>query len=262
MGIVEWLGQFPPNSLPHRISKLGVRNRDATIRQGIAAGLKFNSGQSNPAYALGTNEPPVQNALAACLKPGDVFYDIGANVGFFTIIGAKLVGNAGHVYAFEPVPANAALVRRNAQLNQFSNITVFEQAVSASSGKAELLVAHYSGGSTLSVADTPPDLKDRMMVDIVAIDDLITQKAILPPTMIKIDVEGAELEALRGMTETIKTYQPIILYEIDDGNRAAFEHKQAALQTFIEGLGYTTTPLEAAYPGLGWLVGHVVATPW
>jgi FkbM family methyltransferase len=258
--MIEWLGRFPHHSVPHRIAKLGVCNRDVTIRQGVATGLKFNPAGSNPAYALGTNEPSVQQAFANYLKPGDTFYDIGANVGFFTVIGATLVGDAGKVYAFEPVSENAALVRRNAELNRFHNVTVFEQAVSSRSGKAELLLAHYSGGSTLSIVDTPPDLKGKVTVDVVSIDDLITQQNLLPPNMIKIDVEGAELNVLQGMTQTIKAYRPVILYEIDDGNRDAFERKQAELQKFIQSLGYTTSVLESAYPGLGWHVGHVVAT--
>src|ERR687893_362807 len=63
-----------------------VRNRDRTIRHGVGAGLRFNTGDANPGYALGTTEPLIQEALASCLGPGDVFYDVGANVGFFTVL--------------------------------------------------------------------------------------------------------------------------------------------------------------------------------
>src|SRR5882757_11121436 len=79
----------------------------------------------------GTLEPPVQEALRRLLAPGDVFYDIGANVGFFTILGARLVGPQGHVVAFEPVPACARAVGRNIELNGFAHAEIREAAVGA-----------------------------------------------------------------------------------------------------------------------------------
>jgi FkbM family methyltransferase len=261
LALIERLGQFPSNSIAHRIAKLGVFNREVTIRQGVAAELKFTSGQSNPAYALGTNELPVQHALASHINSGDIFYDIGANVGFFTVIGARLVGASGKVYAFEPVPENTAIIRRNIELNCFENVTVIEKAVSSCSSQGELLLARYSGGSTLSKADIPSDLRGRVSIPIVAIDDLIAQNSLLPPNLVKIDVEGAELDVLKGMTKTIKAFRPIILYEIDASNANAFEQKQSILKAFMQELGYTLSELEDSYPEIGWFVGHVVATP-
>jgi FkbM family methyltransferase len=228
--------------------------------RGVGAGLKFNAGFSNPAYALGTNELPVQEALARYLQPGQVFYDIGANVGFITVIGAKLVGQDGHVYAFEPVPENAAFVRKNVALNNFSNVTVFEQAVSQSSGRGELLLAHHSGGATLSADDVPPDLKGSITVDLVTIDDLIIQQSFPPPDLVKVDVEGAEMKVFQGMVQTIGKFRPIIVYEIDDGNEQAFQRKQRECDTFLQNFGYKLTLLDHSYPGIGWNVSHTVAT--
>ena len=108
-----------------RVVQLYAQNRDAIVLSGVASGLKFNSGPASAAYALGRNERPVQEALATYLQPGDVFYDVGANVGFFTIVGAKLVGTAGRVYAFEPVAANAGQVHHNAAINGFEHVQSF-----------------------------------------------------------------------------------------------------------------------------------------
>ena len=94
----------------------------AVIGAGPGRGLRFDVGGGNPDFAAGTYEPPVQQALADCLKPGDVVLDVGANVGFIAVIAAKLVGPAGRVVAFEPVPENARLVRRNARLNGLSRL--------------------------------------------------------------------------------------------------------------------------------------------
>ena len=261
VNILESLASSNPGSLKYRLASAGLRQRDVAVRNGVAKGLKFNTGESCPELALGTYEVPIQNIFAQHLKVGDVFYDIGANVGFFTVIAAKLVGDRGKVYAFEPGKNNAASVRHNAQLNNFNQIEVIEKAVSHTSGKGQLLLAQYSGGHALATADAPPDLAGEITVDLVSIDDLIAQNQIAPPNFVKVDVEGAELDVLKGMTETIKNYQPTIIYEVDDGDRAAYERKYQELANFFESLNYQVTPIENSYDTIDWLVGHAIATP-
>jgi len=255
----SFLDQFRRSEIVRRLLIRWVRNRSVSIMSGIGAGLRFNPGFSNPDYAFGTNELPVQHALADNLKLGDVFYDIGANVGFFSVIGAKLVGEKGHVFAFEPVPENAVYIRTNTETNNFSNITLDQRAVSDHSGTGELLLAKYSGGATISKADTPPDMKGVVPIDLVSVDDLIAQRAIQPPSLVKIDVEGAEMSVLRGMVKTIQQFKPILIYEVDDGNEARFNQKQEECDEFVMDCGYTLTRLEDSYPGGGWIVSNTLA---
>ena len=250
-----------PGSLPYRLASAGLRQRDVAVRNGVAKGLKFNTGESCPELALGTYEVPIQNIFTQHLKSGDVFYDIGANVGFFSIIAAKLVGDTGKVYAFEPGEENAKSIRHNAQLNSFSQIEVIEKAVSHTSGEGQLLLAEYSGGHALATADAPPDLAGEVTVDLVSIDDLIAQNKIKPPNFVKVDVEGAELDVLKGMRETIKTHQPTIIYEVDDGDRTGYERKYRELANFFESLNYQVTRTENSYDAIDWCVGHAIATP-
>lgn len=257
----KWLWRSQPSSIAYKLANLGLRAENLTIKQGIGAGLKFNVGDASLDYALGTNELPVQQALAKSLKPGDVFYDIGANIGFFTVIGAKLVAPSGQVYAFEPVPENAALVRQNARVNHFSTVTVLEKAVSHSRGAEELLLAHHPGGATLATAGKPPDLKGAMTVDLVSIDALVAEQVIKPPTVVKIDVEGAEIDVLCGMIQTIQDYKPKILYEIDDENEASLMRKSYEVEAFVQAFGYQIETLEESYPGAGWHVKHAIAMP-
>ena len=256
--LAERLRRLP---FARRFARWWVRQRDVRIADGLGVGLRLNAGQSNPAYAYGTNELPVQRALAQFVRPGFVSYDIGANIGFFTSILCKLVGPTGQVVAFEPLPANAALVRRNLRLNAFENASVIEAAVSAHSGTAQLQVSAYSGGSALATATPPPDMTGLLPVKTVAIDDLVAQGQIKPPALIKIDVEGAEADVLHGLADTVRRHRPVIIYEVDDGSREALAVKQADCEQYLAGFGYTSMRLEDSYPDSGWLVANYLAVP-
>jgi FkbM family methyltransferase len=238
-----------------------ARGRAAVIGVGIGQGLRFDPGPSNPEYASGANELPVQQALADHVRPGATFYDIGANVGFFTVLGARLVGPAGWVYSFEPVPENAAFVRRNLAANGLTNVEVIERAVSRASGKGEFVLARYSGGGALSTASRPPDAMGTLGIDVVAIDDLLARSALRAPDVVKVDVEGSELDVFVGMRATLERHQPVIVYEIDDGAAAPFEAKRAACEGFLRTAGYDVVPLDKSYPTASWLVGNYLAIP-
>lgn len=231
-----------------------LRNKDVTMLVGIGAGLRFNAAQSNPGYAVGINEWLERN-----VQPGDVVYDVGANVGFLTLLLARLVDADGHVYAFEPVPENATAIRHNLALNQMTQVTILEQAVSDEVGDGTLLLAHYSGGASLSTAGAPPDLKGEITVPLTTLDDLVVQQAYPQPTLVKIDVEGAEMNVLRGMTWMLKNVRPTLLYEIDDGDVVAYGQKCAECAAFLTEQGYTVTELADGYPDIEWHVGHFVA---
>lgn len=259
---LNWLvKQLRANPAARRLARWWVRGRDARIVAGVGKGLRFNSAHSNPAYTLGTNELPVQAALAEHIQPGSVFYDIGANVGFFSVLGAHLVGAAGKVYCFEPVPENASAIRHNLNLNQFQNVTLVEKAIAAEDGQAELLVTGYSGGATLASAGSPPDVQRTITVDVVSIDSGLQQGLWAAPDVVKVDVEGAELSVLHGMTETLRRCRPVLVYEVDDERQDALDRKQGEIEAFLRELGYRLTLLEDSYPGNGWLVVNYLAEP-
>jgi FkbM family methyltransferase len=247
--------------LVRAVARRWYRHRDARIAAGPAAGLWFNAGRGDLDFNLGSYERPVQMALKEHLRPGSVFYDVGANLGFFSILAARLVGAGGRVYAFEPVPENAAGVRHNAGLNSFDHVTVLQKAVADAGGRGELRQAHHAGGSALSTVAAPPDVKGIIPVEIVAIDELVADGTCVPPAFVKIDVEGAELAVLQGMVETMRQYRPLILFEIDDGDAAVFSEKMAACTAFLEECSYAVRPLADSYPGITWHVGHRLAFP-
>ena len=239
------------------IAFVSGRHRIAT---GRAAGLKI-AAQHARAFAGGTYEKPIQDAIADNLAAGDVFYDIGANVGFFSLIAARRVGDRGRVYAFEPVPQNAAAIKRSATLNQFQVIEVFAVAVAAETGQSELLLARCPGGASLASADTPPDLVGKMTVNVVNVDGVIEERGLAAPTLVKIDVEGAEIDVLRGMAHTLRDCRPTIIYEIDDESLSGLEKKAVEIAEFLKGFTYELTVLPEAYNIPNWHIRHVLATP-
>ncbi|MBK8019883.1 MAG: FkbM family methyltransferase [Chloroflexi bacterium] len=247
--------------LPDRFMNKIFGGRVVTIRDGVGAGLKFDTHRASGDYRAGLNELPVQQALAKYLKPGDVFYDVGANVGFFTMIGARLVGESGHAYAFEPVPENVAVIRHNAHLNRFNQVQVIQKAIGATSGKAELLLTKHPGGATLVSDHRPPDATVSVSAELASLDDLFINKVTTPPSVIKVDVEGAEKDVITGMARLLRAIRPIVLFEIDDENPAPFEAKAEECSNLMRAAGYDVTRLEDSYTTLDWHVGHFLALP-
>jgi FkbM family methyltransferase len=188
-----------------------------------------------------------------------VFYDIGANLGFFSVLLGRLVGTTGLVYSFEPVPANAAMIERNARLNGLNNIKVMRIACSREARSSELLLAHYAGGAVLKGAGVPPDLAGSLMVETSSIDILVESQQIKPPNLVKIDVEGAEMDVLQGMEKVLRKWAPAILLEVDDATAAGCQEKLLSYRKFLHDRQYQTELLPNSYVGSKWSVQHFVA---
>ena len=238
-----------------------LHERTWVVEGGEGAGLKLKLPQ-NAEYVSGQSEIPVQREFARHLRPDDVIYDIGANVGFFSLIAARLVGQTGCVYSFEPVAENAASIRENVRLNDLRNVTLFDVAVGRKCGNAEMLLTEWDGGSSLATSAVKPDEPiSRRIVQVVALDELIDRKNLRPPSFVKIDVEGVELDVLAGMSKTIASSKPILLYEVDDGSRDSFQRRWSELDAYVTDLGYEVAHLRPSYGNVGWNVGHSLAIP-
>ncbi|MHB8468726.1 MAG: FkbM family methyltransferase [Gaiellaceae bacterium] len=205
--------QFAGPAWRRRIARAAAQQlagRPATIRRGAAGGLRFDPGGMNPGYVLGTTEALMQATVAKHLKSGEVFLDVGAAAGLYTLLAARIVGSEGCVYAFEPLPASADLVECNARSNAFPQVHVLRKAVSSTSGAGFLLIDAEANHSRLLT--TPAD--NAIAVEVVTIDELVDAQAIRPPNFVKVDVEGAELDVLHGMRRTIKRHRPSLLIEL------------------------------------------------
>jgi len=252
MIVKHFLQIFGP--LAKRLFKLTSR-----VSSGPAKGLRFDPGPATSGFVSGIYETPVQEAVASLVHQGDVFYDIGANIGFFSVLAGRLVSRDGAVYAFEPVSKNAALVEKNASLNDFKNIKVFQIAVSDQTGKSELLLASYAGGAVLKDAGVPPDFSGSTFVETSTIDDFLKLQDIRPPDVVKIDVEGAELHVLNGMVETLRKWSPKFIIEVDDSSKTKCMEKLSACRAFLANLHYKSEIIANSYNDGNWFVRHLVA---
>jgi FkbM family methyltransferase len=137
------------------------------------------------------------------LKIGDVVYDIGANVGFNSLLSGVLVGATGHVYSFEPFPQNLLELRRHLEMNHIKNCTVVPAAVSSSDGEATFDSSGDRCTGHLAVSG-------QLRVRTLTLDGLVLRKEVRPPSLMKIDIEGAEFECLQGASNVIQAFSPVI----------------------------------------------------
>jgi FkbM family methyltransferase len=245
---VERLGAFQRRSergqrLVARVTG-PLRNRDLRVLGGHAAGLRINLGGSALNYLTGRAEPNVQDTLASVLHTGDVVYDVGANVGFFTMLCARLVGTEGRVYAFEPMPANAAALRHNVALNGFENVEVVEAAASDANGTATLLVSRWSAFHRLEGEGfRSPSWQDETTLEVatVRLDEFAGGDGVRPPNLVKMDVEGAEPEVIRGLERLLTgDAKPLVLCELHGGNRKYVK--------LLASMGYTVRSVDGPGP--------------
>ncbi len=148
------------------------------------------------------------------LRPGDCVIDIGANVGYYTMVAAKLVGPTGCVHAFEASPRVFSRLQTNAGLNPGANIHVHSQAVTDHCGEIEFYAAAAERTGYSSIRNLGEEANSVATVPTISLDSILDE---LPTArLVKIDVEGAELLVLKGMRRLIERDKPFFIFEIDD----------------------------------------------
>lgn len=197
------------------------------LRQSMCLTYFFHSGLP---HELGT-----EVLLRKALRSGDTFIDVGANVGFYTRMASIIVSDRGQVIAFEPMPAALRLLRLNSE--DLSNVRVIAKALSDHEGVDTFFVREHGDTSSLS-----PDTTARsVQVSVTTLDKTLGCEAadVGRVDFIKIDVEGSELNVLRGATETIRKYQPIVYFEFlpEYSDHLSFTLKDFA--NFFSAFNYT-----------------------
>jgi len=231
--LVNWIGRLPRPWLKaiarmqwrNPLFKRGFdwaanqfRNQDGVIGQGIGKGLRFNTANSNAGYLLGTTELAVQSAIKELLQPGMTFYDIGANVGFFSVIAAHL--SRGTVVCFEPLAENIQHIQHNAALNQLKSLVIRSEALGGEDGEAIFNVSAVKSWGKLATVGSPAQQVGDITVPLRRLDTIIRESDLPQPGLIKIDVEGAEVDVLAGASKTLMSSRPILLIELHGTNEA------------------------------------------
>jgi FkbM family methyltransferase len=186
-------------------------------------------------YATGNYEDSTAQTIAGLLSPGDCCVDGGANIGFFTLLMSQRVSPGGTVLAFEPFPSTRDRLACNLALNQVTNVMVREEALSDRDGRSRFFAGQEgrSGNASLRSVDGA-----------VQVIEVITRRlpACLPaglrPRLIKLDVEGAELRALRGMEELLRDEHPDLVIEVSDHFLKEMGSSAVDLYQFLTQFGY------------------------
>ena len=219
-GMVQAIYRIKP------LARLVRRSLNAAAPQGlsqvsIAAGRLAGATllldmQIEKDYWLGAYEPELQDAIGRHIRPGMVAYDVGANVGYISLMLARAIGESGRVLAFEPLPANAERIRRNAALNpEGSRVELHELAVSNGPGTVHFRV-HTSNamGRMETVEGRTEGYGESIEVATAGLDELVFERGLPAPDVIKMDIEGGEVLALPGATRLLVEKHPLILLEL------------------------------------------------
>jgi FkbM family methyltransferase len=203
---------------------------DLWVLGGIGVHMRLRARSFAPwgaqAYAVltGTHEVQVQEAMRRNVGAGDVVWDVGANIGALSLVAARIVGPSGRVIAIEPEAECAAAIRSNAELNGLDWLEVREIAATAETTEVEVIVVDDSLWTRLASVGEHDLAIHRRLVPGYALDDLVAP----PPTLVKIDVEGAELDVLSGMRRLLADVRPIVICEMHDRNDQFCEAMVAA----------------------------------
>ena len=201
------------------IALLGREAKPRTIIRGLASGYRILvSPTENLGYLLGTAEPHLQRIIREYVGSGDTVYDIGANMGYISLSLAKRVGARGRVIAFEPVPQNVHLLRRNLEDNKLTNVELLAVAASDTSGEAVIRIAENLSMASLIWHRHNPSAVE-LVIKTVVIDNLVDAGQLPEPRFVKIDVEGAEGQVLQGMRRTVAKARPVLFVECSDAGR-------------------------------------------
>lgn len=238
--LMQTLCRFAPRR--HRVYRLLSRlasDRYEIYR--IEGGLIYLNLHEHPMMvqmAMGTYEPAKQAMIRRHLRAGMTFIDAGANMGCFTLLGARLVGSTGTVISIEPAPQNYSYLQRSIELNGYTHTRALPIALGDRDGTASLQILGRSTEHTL--APLKAEYKDlpKVTVPLRTLDSIVAEHSLKRIDMIKIDVQELELEVLRGAAQTLRGNPQLVMF-LDLPKRLEMRRKIAE---FLAPFGYTYFP--------------------
>jgi FkbM family methyltransferase len=211
-------------------------------------GMRWIVGSSNHSTWLGLYEPDQTRNLCRHLRRGGVFFDIGTQAGYHTLLASRLVGAKGRVCSWEPVPRNVGYLRRHVTLNGLANVTVIEAAVSDRDG-----TVHFDTSGSYMAGHISE--QGALAVPTMRLDTLLAESKIPIPTVMKIDVEGAEFGVLQGAQQLLLRARPVILLDAHDFLGGEYRGLHDRCCRYLQGLGYRCESIPSQF------ATSVIATP-
>jgi FkbM family methyltransferase len=238
-------------ALAFRLRNLLTRNAPLTAHaRGVAFEILPEGAIAFHAWSTLRFEQAELEFILRVLRPGMTFFDVGANVGIFSLAaGQKLRRKTGLIFAFEPCPATFSILEKNLALNHLAEVRTVRAAVSDQTGEALLFVnARFKDGlnSLQDPSHSDAEVVGREPVPTVTLDDFIARSSIPRVDVMKVDVEGAELLVFRGASQLLKRSDaPLILYEGYSWCAAGFHYHPVELMWLLASFGYELFVLDA-----------------
>ena len=226
----NWLA----NTIHAALNRVPVERYPVLRCGGVLKGFQMRVDWSlHRAFAYGAWEPEVVATLQEQVKPGMTVLDIGAQSGYFSLLFSRLVGVGGKIVAFEPLPANFRMLEENIRLNGLTNVTARREAVAERSGNMSFEFPRHEPTLIAGPVREGED-QDVFTVKGISLDDWFAADS-CPVHFIKMDVEGAELEVLRGASRMLASCHPDMLIELHNMEKYSGPHPGVLL---LEQLGY------------------------
>jgi FkbM family methyltransferase len=209
-------GQGAPAHLGAFATKIGMlRPEWYEFRPGLWMQLNVRDLIQQTILLEGIWDPFLTSFIESTLKPGDVFIDVGAHVGYFTLLAGARVGLSGTVLAIEPNPVAMDQLCRNVSRSGLENVQTAHTACGDSHDLVRLYLHTESNTSMASLSSANATSGVAVDVSCTPLDDLCTERGLARVNLVKIDVEGAELPVLRSMTRLLRDTKPIVVLELE-----------------------------------------------
>lgn len=232
LSLASYTARMLPAPLRHLFYRLGPLTRllrrslnraaptglsEVTIAAGALAGYQIQLNmQTEKDYWLGNYETHLENAIRAWVQPGMFVYDVGANIGYVSMLFAQTLGKDGLVFAFEALPANIERLKTNVQLNNLQHqIKPFHSAIVDTPSSVPFLVHASNGmGKVAGSAGRKEHYLEEILVPGTSLDHFVYDLGNPSPQVVKMDIEGGEILALPGMRRLLAEVHPLIFLEL------------------------------------------------
>lgn len=239
-------GRYAVRHIVYLASRLGLLKPSwFTVREGFSMYLDPKDYLQREILCNGEWEAEETDFIRSALRAGQVFIDVGANIGYFTLLAAKIVGEHGSVPSIEPNSFAASRVREHLNQNNLQNVFL-ERVACSDCEQVGILYLDNKSNCAASSLSSKNAAGLGVSVKCRTVDQLVKKYRLKRVDLIKIDVEGAELSVLRGMASTLKCFKPILLMELEPQLLWGFGVKISDVVNYLTSIDYVPSPIKGS----------------